>query len=136
MDYLKKSSRIPGIKDETKLSASPTESAAFFTDPTISASDNSSNFVTECFFLTISYLHYGFLKSARTFTDISKELHEMKNLIERIESQRPQWAGNPASANLAEQKLKDIRASHCSACLIYDREFVECLGEISKVAGG
>ncbi len=107
MEFLKKSSRISFVLEETKISASPTESSAYY--ELSNTTGTPANFITECFFLALNYIHYGFLKSARTFTEMNKDMHELRNVIERIESQRHVWAANPAAAAMTERKLKELK---------------------------
>ncbi|EPZ32290.1 U box domain-containing protein [Rozella allomycis CSF55] len=79
-EYFKHSNRIQ-LDDETRITLSQEEASKYF------ASDlQQCNFISDCFYLTMTFLHLGLLKSIDIMTEKSKEINELREAIKRIES--------------------------------------------------
>ncbi|KAF2142353.1 uncharacterized protein K452DRAFT_297659 [Aplosporella prunicola CBS 121167] len=113
INYLRRDSRID-ISDETKINADQNASDAFYKDKV----GGETNFITECFFLTVAAHHYGTEAANSKLTQLQKDVKWMEKELERFESERHKYAHNPAQLQLFENALKKykdaVERSHCT----------------------
>jgi ubiquitin conjugation factor E4 B len=93
------------VRDETKINADQETSDAFY-DKKV---EGESNFISEIFFLTLAAHHYGGESLSAKVDQLEKDLHEMESQIEKFETERHKWVGNPAQLRLFEEALKKYK---------------------------
>ncbi|EEP77058.1 conserved hypothetical protein [Uncinocarpus reesii 1704] len=104
LNYLRRNPRVQ-IKDETKINADQKASDEFYSETL----EGESNFISEIFFLTVAAHHYGSESLTTLMEQLEKDLRHMQAQIDKFESERPKWAGNPAQARLFEEALKKYK---------------------------
>lgn len=72
MDYFRKEGAAVDISEETKLHADSTESTEYYGSPTGPA----PNFISQIFFLTAGYLHYGFGGAQQQVTRLKENVDQ------------------------------------------------------------
>ncbi|ORX56341.1 hypothetical protein DM01DRAFT_1334813 [Hesseltinella vesiculosa] len=81
-DYLRTSNRID-VKEETKIKADQQQSDAYYKDAMVT---DKHNFITEAFYLTLCFLHYGPLRAMSDFQNCIKELQDSKKQLKHAEA--------------------------------------------------
>lgn len=49
------------------------------------------NFVTEIFYITITFRHFSIDRTVQTYLDLMKEINEHQKSLERVKSDRTRW---------------------------------------------
>ncbi|ORX94013.1 hypothetical protein K493DRAFT_315713 [Basidiobolus meristosporus CBS 931.73] len=105
-DYFRKSDLID-IAETTKINATQDESDSYYKQ---SAEDSKApNFISDVFFLTIEFHHYGLLRSFAYYNNFIRDFSEMRKQYERMKEDAPRWANTPTAA-LNEEILKRCKA--------------------------
>lgn len=88
IDYLNYRNRLIDIKDETKINSTNQEFNEYYADKMYDK-DKRLNFISECFYLTLTYLHYGLggmivtgNKNSKRLKQAKEQYSQMKDLIE------------------------------------------------------
>ncbi|KAI3636711.1 hypothetical protein MIR68_004978 [Amoeboaphelidium protococcarum] len=103
-EYLRKSRRID-VSKLTKLSSkSPDEEQKWFSSSG-EGSNSSVNFVTEIFYLTEAFAHFGLNRSILTYLDILKHLKEAIKALEQLNREQQSVQSGPR-AQMQQMLLK------------------------------
>ncbi|KAG9010260.1 hypothetical protein FRB94_010788 [Tulasnella sp. JGI-2019a] len=105
--YLIHSSRLDTI-DETRINAT-VEDVKALTDEVkaVSSAPSAPNFITEIFYLTAAFNHYGLVRTLGFYNELERHLDDIDKYLERIESDTS-YIGTPmeAQARAAVEKIK------------------------------
>lgn len=87
--YLVRSSRLD-TADETRINATVDDVKALAEEEKkqISTSTPAPNFISEVFYLTAAFNHYGLVRTLGFYHDVERHLDDIERYIERIESDR------------------------------------------------
>lgn len=91
------------LSNETRLNSDFKEADQFYDDH---RNDAKPNFISDCFFLTLAYLHYGI---GGTLLYEEKLSPQIKRLEEEIEKLKGLSQSNPMLSNLAKIKTKQMQ---------------------------
>ncbi|GMM56340.1 ubiquitin-ubiquitin ligase [Maudiozyma humilis] len=91
------------LSNETRLNSDFKEADQFYDDH---RNDVKPNFISDCFFLTLTYLHYGI---GGTLLYEEKLSPQIKRLEEEIEKLKGASQSNPMMANFIGMKLKQMQ---------------------------
>jgi ubiquitin conjugation factor E4 B len=78
------------MQKETKLHSSD-EAYQRWLDEPLPADAAPPNFISECFYLTVSFLHIGPQKMYDTYNNLERELGELENAVKNLENTRSTW---------------------------------------------
>jgi ubiquitin conjugation factor E4 B len=106
--YLLLSDRID-VADDTRINADKTMVDEF--TKTLPSSP-SFNFVTEIFYLTLSYHHYGTLSIIRHNGNMTKQIQRMKEQLDKLVSDRDRGAFDGPIKVLFEERLKKFQLEY------------------------
>lgn len=88
IDYLNYRNRLIDINDETKINSTNQEFNEYYSDK-MYEKDKRLNFISECFYLTLTYLHYGLggmiitgNKNNKMLKQAKEQFNQMRDLIE------------------------------------------------------
>lgn len=88
IDYLNYRNRLIDINDETKINSTNQEFNEYYSDKMFDK-EKRLNFISECFYLTLTYLHYGLggmivtgNKNNKMLKQAKEQYNQMKDLIE------------------------------------------------------
>lgn len=101
-DYWGKSKMID-ILDESRVNSTIKEADAFYDEN--SFDDNSTNFISDCFFLTLTYLHYGLGGVIIHFDRIKQLIKQYSERIQMIEQNRVPPGSNPAMLAIMKSQI-------------------------------
>ena len=104
VDYLRRNPRVD-VKDETKINADQEQSDAYYNQK----AEGTSNFISECFFLTVAAHHYGTEAARNRLKDTDRELKHMNKQIEQFETERHKYVSNPAQLSMFDKALKKYK---------------------------
>ena len=115
-EFLCLSSRID-VSEDTRVLFDKAKADAHSLEKQKHSSNDSFNFVTEIFFMTLAYQHYGASSTIRHYMNMSKQLRKMKEQLLRLKSDQrnPMWQ-NPMFQN----QFKNF-------CLSIDKMIIEKL---------
>ncbi|KAK9722707.1 Ubiquitin conjugation factor E4 [Basidiobolus ranarum] len=105
-DYFRKSKLI-NIAETTKINATQEESDSYYKEAIADA--KAPNFISDIFFLTVDFHHYGLLRSFAYYNNFIRDFSEMRKQYERMKEDAPRWANTPTAA-LNEEILKRCKA--------------------------
>jgi ubiquitin conjugation factor E4 B len=93
--YLFSSSSRIDITEDTRVVADKSTADEYAQEQAKAINQTSPNFITEMFFLTTAYHHYGVLSSIRYDGNLGKQLQKMKEQAERLKADhdRGAWEG-------------------------------------------
>ncbi|KAI8982485.1 ubiquitin elongating factor core-domain-containing protein [Mycotypha africana] len=93
------------IKEDTKINATKEQSDAYYNQQ-IEAKEH--NFITEAFFLTLSFMHYGPIRAMVNYNEFIREYSELKKQYEKAQQEALRSANTPQGvmANFVAQRLK------------------------------
>ncbi|KAF7721031.1 hypothetical protein EC973_005541 [Apophysomyces ossiformis] len=103
--YLRTSHRL-NVSEDTKINASKEQADEYYKN---APSTQAHNFITEIFFLTLAFLHYGPIRSLINYNDLMREYSETKKQTERMERETLA-AANGTQAVMQEFVLKRFKA--------------------------
>ena len=109
------------LSEETRINADKDAYAAFYNSwKTENPNAAAPNFVTEIFFLTITYHHFGLMSTIRYYKKYIKDLEEMQSTNDRYVSARlsGQWNSLPAP----------VRANHEQGLSKFQTEIDKLIG--------
>ncbi|KAI9269014.1 ubiquitin elongating factor core-domain-containing protein [Phascolomyces articulosus] len=124
--YFQTSRRID-VKEDTKISGTTEQSDEYYGD---SRPQNEHNFITEVFFLTISFIHYGPIRSCVNYNEFKREYSELKRQTERMEQDMARMGGSAMPMqDFLMKRMKarlDIMAMHKLAyeAMLMDTEYL------------
>ncbi|KAG0749651.1 hypothetical protein G6F57_002879 [Rhizopus arrhizus] len=81
--YLLRSKRLD-VSEDTKINATKEQSDAYYNEQRETIPQN---FISECFFLTLSFLHYGPIRGLVNYNGFLREYNEVKKQTERAEQE-------------------------------------------------
>ncbi|KAJ9607700.1 Ubiquitin conjugation factor E4 [Cladophialophora chaetospira] len=110
IDYLRRDPRVD-IKDETKINSDQESSDEFYRNQ----AEGTSNFISECFYLTVAAHQYGTEAARNMLKDLDRSLKHMAQQIEEFETQRHRYLNNPTQLNMFENALKKYKNEHDKA---------------------
>lgn len=96
------------ISDETRINASIKEANVYFED---NKSSECTNFISDCFYITIAYLHYGVGGISRAESKTNEIADHLANQIKLIEEQKAKMIANNRGqfTKMADVQLKMVR---------------------------
>ncbi|KAG8932849.1 hypothetical protein FRC03_000161 [Tulasnella sp. 419] len=103
--YFAHSSRLD-ISEETRVKATADEAKAF-EEAESKRGAPSPNFISDIFFLTAAFNHYGLIRTISTHHDLEKHIDEIQQHLERIEGDRS-FIGTPVQAQ-AEAAIARVK---------------------------
>ena len=103
--YLFRDSNLK-IADESRVNASVKESDEF--KETLMDHDQESNFITQCFFLTLTYLHFGIGGVDIQYDRLKKELNQFQERISMIQNNQTPPGINPQMMSFMRQQLPQL----------------------------
>jgi ubiquitin conjugation factor E4 B len=103
-EYFSKSKRI-NVEKSTKLNAVSEEEKDYFS----AVNPSESHFVTEIFFLTISFHHLSLHKIYRNEAELKREITELKKQVDHMKASENIWMAGPRNF-LNKEMLKRIEA--------------------------
>lgn len=105
------SNRIPGVADASKNNAEAREYAQFVAEQRLPDHKmGSTNFVSECFFLTIQYFRLGPVRMINELMDLLRDLREAQSAVEMFERAEQHRAANPLNALALKNAKQKIQA--------------------------
>ncbi|CAO3618750.1 unnamed protein product [Cunninghamella echinulata] len=104
--YFRTSSRID-VRKDTKINADEVQSDAYYNAVQPS---NSHNFITETFFMTMTFLHYGPIRSFINFNYFIREYGELKKQSEKAQADAAQTANTPQGV-IQEYVAKQLKTN-------------------------
>ncbi|KAG0172642.1 hypothetical protein DFQ30_009975 [Apophysomyces sp. BC1015] len=110
--YLRSGGRL-NVKEDTKINASKEQSDEYYNE---SHPAQAYNFITESFFLTLAFLHYGPIRSLVNYNDFMRKYSDAKKQVEIMEAEAFRTA-NAKLETMAMQKL-------AYESMVLDREFI------------
>lgn len=109
--YLNHREKLIDLSEETKLNSTIQEYNEYYDEDKLV--DTPLNFISECFFLLLTYLQYGLggiYMSASRYTNYIKQMNEQLNKFQEMMQQQGGGGGNnPMMKMLLETKIKPIR---------------------------
>ncbi|ODQ65742.1 hypothetical protein NADFUDRAFT_46380 [Nadsonia fulvescens var. elongata DSM 6958] len=105
-DYFCKTDLI-NIDEETKISSDLAESKKYYQENT-STEGETPNFISDVFFLTVAYMHYGLGGTIQSLTRLKKTVEELKSNLDRLEAEIPKWAHTNQASRLT-QMIERVR---------------------------
>ena len=114
VDYFFKSDLID-IKEESRVNSTIEESNEYYAKrKQESSSDNLTptpppNFISDCFNLTLAYLHYGVGGIFVKYDRVKRQLDQMEQRLEAIESEHPIPGMNPMMQQLMRRELPNLK---------------------------
>ncbi|KAK6455664.1 ubiquitin elongating factor core-domain-containing protein [Scheffersomyces xylosifermentans] len=104
VNYFAKS-RLIDIHDESRVNSTIQEADEYYKN---SEESEAPNFISTCFNLTLTYLHYGMGGVYVHFDRLRNQIKQYTERIEMIESNRVPPGTNPMMANLLRQQLPKL----------------------------
>ncbi|SCU92656.1 LAMI_0E11452g1_1 [Lachancea mirantina] len=83
VNYFNNLNLLLDLSEETRMNSDFKEADAFY-DNNKKSEDNKPNFISDCFFLTLTYLHYGIGGTILYDEKISPQVKRMRQEVERI----------------------------------------------------
>lgn len=80
LDYFSKGTLID-IKEETRVNSTTAEATEYFESR---KTEDQPNFISDCFFLTLAYLHYGIGGVILTENNLKSQIKQLEQSIERV----------------------------------------------------
>jgi ubiquitin conjugation factor E4 B len=96
------------IQEDTRINADQ-HGADEFTNDLKQSSENQSNFVSEIFFLTFAYHHYGILSIIRYSGNLGKQLDKMKEQVEKLRQDELNGAWDGPMRTLYSNQFKNFQ---------------------------
>ncbi|QPG72887.1 hypothetical protein FOA43_000190 [Brettanomyces nanus] len=109
-DFLIHSNKLIDLSDETKINATIGEYNEYYTEDKMT--EVPLNFVSECFYLLLTYLHYGLgglFVSADRLNNYVKQLSQQLKKFDDMMQQSNSNASNPLVKMLYDTKIKPLR---------------------------
>ncbi|KAL7751270.1 Ubiquitin conjugation factor E4 [Sorochytrium milnesiophthora] len=150
-DYFRHSGRID-ISELTKINADQEASKAYYADPSFTR--KAPNFISECFYLTLAFLHNGYLQHMTGYSDFMRQISQMQKHYTQLKAEQhnnPVDEQTPHQA-MAEQMLQRLKKQLDSAvgrklcldALLFDEHMVAQISRfyvltaefITRVFGG
>ncbi|KAI8978027.1 ubiquitin elongating factor core-domain-containing protein [Pilobolus umbonatus] len=103
--YFSTSKRL-NVSEDTKIIATKEQSDAYYGQ---THELKSHNFITECFFMTLSFLHYGPIRAIVNFNEFMREYNELKKQSDRAQQEALNNANTPQNA-MGEFMAKRLKA--------------------------
>ncbi|KAI9276222.1 ubiquitin elongating factor core-domain-containing protein [Sporodiniella umbellata] len=110
------SSKRLDIREDTKINATKEQSDVYYDSKkelqrnlTLSFLYIAQNFISECFFLTLAFLHYGPIRGLVNYNEFMREYNEVKKQTEKAEQDAIRSANTP-QAVLSEFVSKRMKA--------------------------
>ncbi|ORY88496.1 ubiquitin elongating factor core-domain-containing protein [Leucosporidium creatinivorum] len=137
--FYKVSQRI-NIAEETKMSATQTESDEYYARPADAPAPPAPNFISEIFFLCCSYLHIGIMHTIKEHKGYRQSIRHEERQIADIEADST-WRGTPGEA-AAQAQLDRLKARkekwnshvHAIEVQLLDPEYLtRCVGFVNLV---
>ncbi|KAI8149698.1 ubiquitin elongating factor core-domain-containing protein [Fennellomyces sp. T-0311] len=79
------------VKEDTKISGTKEQSDEYYGD---SRPQQEHNFISEVFFLTVAFIHYGPIRSCVNYNEFKREYAEVKRQTERMEQEMGRMGGS------------------------------------------
>lgn len=106
MNYLGNPQSLLDLKDESRINATMKEAAEFYNEhPTTS---DKPNFISDCFYLTLTYLHYGIGGISVRYDKLKKQIKQLQERVDMIEQKRVPEGTNPAMLNFLTMQLPKL----------------------------
>ena len=110
MDYLDHNNKLLDLSEETKINATIEEYNNYYKkEQTV---ESPLNFISECFYLLLTYIHYGlgglFISADRT-SNIIKQLSQQLKKFDELVAQRNASMNNPMMKMLYNTKVKPLK---------------------------
>ncbi|KIO29369.1 hypothetical protein M407DRAFT_70531 [Tulasnella calospora MUT 4182] len=98
--FLAHSTRLD-VSEETRIKATSDEAKAFSDEVNQQFGSNpqAPNFISEVFYLTAAFNHYGFVRTLSTHDALEKSLQDIQDHLESVEADRS-YIGTPAEAQV------------------------------------
>ncbi|KAI8381300.1 ubiquitin elongating factor core-domain-containing protein [Radiomyces spectabilis] len=111
--YFRTSHRID-VMETTKINATKEQSDEYYKDQ---SSTSSHSFITEIFYLTLTFLHYGPIRSFVNYNEFMREYSELKKQCTRYEEEASRLANTPQGMmqDFVAKRLKaklDLMTTH------------------------
>ncbi|RUP52168.1 hypothetical protein BC936DRAFT_138761 [Jimgerdemannia flammicorona] len=129
-DYLRTPQSRIDVSKDTKINATQEESDAYYKEgaaqpdrnPTISYSpETDPHFITESFFLALTFLHYGPIRSLVNYNDFLRSYNDCKNQYQRMKDEQPRWANVVTTGG---NERDDTEADEALDAALQDPEFL------------
>ncbi|KAI9183809.1 Ubiquitin conjugation factor E4 [Blastocladiella emersonii ATCC 22665] len=99
------------VSNLTKMNASDQEAKAYFTLPAdAAAAVTAPNFISDCFYLTLGWMHTGFIRTLTFYKQFGKELKERREQYEQLKADFAEQHQGKATHAMAEAMLKALKA--------------------------
>ena len=108
MNYWCKTRTID-ILDESRMNSTIKEADEYYEKTP--ASDTPANFISDCFFLSLTYLHYGMGGVFLHFDRIKQQLKQLTERVEMLEQNRVPPGLNPAAMAIYRRQLQPLQKS-------------------------
>lgn len=99
------SSKRLDVREDTKINATKEQSDAYYNARN---ETKTHNFISECFFLTLAFLHYGPIRGLVNYNEFMREYNEVKKQTERTEQEAIRSANTPQAvlSNFVSKRMK------------------------------
>ncbi|VEU23843.1 DEKNAAC104900 [Brettanomyces naardenensis] len=109
-DYLNHRNKLIALKDETRINATLEEYNEYYTDDKLV--DSPMNFISECFYLLLTYLQYGLgglFVSADRLGNYIKQMSQQLKKLEEMMQRTAANSSNPLMKMLYDTKVKPLK---------------------------
>lgn len=127
MDYMSHTNRMIDLSDETRINSTIEESNKYYTDDKVVSTP--MNFISQCFYLLLTYIHYGLgglFVSSNRLNSVIKELKAQINKVEEVMKKKNVDSSQPyvkmfydMKINPLKKELQQLRASKLSLEMFY-----------------
>lgn len=104
INYIGKN-RLLDFKDETRINSSIQDSVDYYNDQDL---DLSTNFISDCFYLTMTYLHYGIGGIYVRHDRLKNQIKQLKDRLSMIENNQLPPGTNPMMLNYFKSQLPKL----------------------------
>lgn len=102
IDYLGKNKLID-LKEETRVNSSIKESADYYQDI-----QGDTNFISDCFFITLTYLNYGIGGVSVRYDKLKNQINQLQERVDMIERNEVPAGTNPMMINFLRSQLPKL----------------------------
>lgn len=105
INYLGKSNLID-VKDESRVNSSIPEASEYFA--LLPNDDKATNFISDCFFLTLTYINYGIGGISTRYDRLKQQITQLRERILMIERNQVPQGTNPAMVTFLKNQLPQL----------------------------
>lgn len=106
VNYLGNPQSLVDLKDESRINSTMKEAEEYYNEhPT---SSEKPNFISDCFYLTLTYLNYGVGGISVKYDRLKKQIKQLQERVDMIEKNEVPPGTNPMMINFLRQQLPKL----------------------------